>query len=889
MTSPTPSVIFFDSLVNELHAAADDIIGMLDGTLEVDPIFLLNALATAGLATAIDLEDATAALLARITRAARSDTARHILASAFAFADLGESSNPALTLDPDSDEIAQITTLHRLVEHGGLGAFADTKTRARLDALLDHNAAIVLMTPDRFDAIHAPSLMLRDLLTEDRDHPARRFVDDLAAITSPLPPLLDFDRLATLTSAAAAQAIADLPWWRRLSDFATQSTQAIAAFLDSATRRPVLAFSASHGPERIEWPAPRYLVFQDIDLDLEVALLANTSGVLVEALCTASLVPRLSADGVPCPTTSGPLADAYYFRLPDEPDALTLTLPGRDLTLPWPPPASPAPTPAPPTFDQWRSVAPGAARALLSELAASDPSTARRREAAATIMPLRHYASDPGVAHFPVVPSASDTSFPGALLSVRIAPHRPHHSRPITAQELAPALTTLASLIGQPTVDLPDLTIWVDSYDGLAQAGRSSELATLAALVGRLLDRSPAAPIVASGLLDGPTATPVDELPAKRDLVAREAPGLDATLVTSPTPVTDLLVAWFGDLSDLTRALAYEPAALVRKAVTAWRHGRHAEAHQLATTALASTLTGLDHAEALWIQGAALLHKGDPAALTTLERARAELAALTKNRGPRAERFRPEEVDAYLGIGLIDALRPTAARDLLTLTRARLDAIPESDRDTRWDQVWVETTGSLARAHVMLGDLAAAQSLLESSATQDHLPQELARTLGDLGEVQRKRRHSELASVTNQRAFEALAHIPSLDQRRTTERFLRLYRARLSPHLAANYRLSDLDWRAWPQPAEVLERLLIEAPTTIATWLSDHLDDLTSPPPIALVVYRSALARAILLHGPSEPLVDLMTTIDRELLTRQNIDADGLPTDVPSIATRSPY
>ncbi len=887
MTTTTPSNQFVDSLVDELRASTEDTIGMLDGTLEVDPIFLLNALATAGLATAIDLDESTQLLLARITRAARTDTGRSILAPAFDFADLGDSGSPALTFDPDADEIEQITTLHRLIEHAGLGTFADVPTRKRLDALHDHNAAIVLMTPDRFEALHAPALMLRDILTQDKDHPARRFVDDIATITSPLPPLIDFDRLAELTAAAADGLLADLPWWRRLTDFATESAQAIAAFLDAATRRPTLALCASHGPARIAWPAPRYLAFRD--KTLEVALIADTAGVRLEVFPSAPLShATLLANNVPCPTTVGPLADAFYFALPDEPTTLTLTLADRDVALPWPPPPSASPIPAAPAFDRWRSVSPGAARELLAELAANDPSAARRREAATADLPLRDYSSDPGIAHFPAVPSPSDPTFPGAILTVRVAPVRPHGSRPVTRAELAPALATLAALVGEPTLAPSDIRIWVEDH-GLQLSGRSFELAILAALVGRLLDRSPTASIIASGLLDGPTATAPDELPAKQQLIAREAPDLEATLINSATPVTDLLVAWFGDLSGLTRALNHEPAALVRKAIDAWQHGHHTEAHNLATTALAATLTGQDHAEASWIQGSALLHKGDPAALPTLERARSELSTLTSKRGPRAERFRPEEVDAYLGIGLIDALRPAAARDLLTATRARLDAIAESDRDVRWDQVWVETTGSLARAHVMLGELDTAEYLLETSANDAYLPHELARTLGDLGEIQRKRGHLDAAAATNRRAADALAHIPFLDRRATTERFLRLYRSRLDPILAADYRLAHLEWHAWPQPAEALERLLTASPTTIASWLSDHMGGLTSSPPIALIIYRSTLARAILLHGPNEPLVDLLAIVDRELFARDGIDSDALATDVPSIAASSPY
>lgn len=190
--------------------------------------------------------------------------------------------------------------------------------------------------------------------------------------------------------------------------------------------------------------------------------------------------------------------------------------------------------------------------------------------------------------------------------------------------------------------------------------------------------------------------------------------------------------------SDLARALGSSALALTASAWNALRAGHRETAERQADSAIASW-TGERQVGMAWlVRGACRLHRGEAAgALADLHEARRILGTPPADGDEPLDPWQLEEVDAFIGIALLDCGRPSEAEHLLSEPLARLESSPASDR--RWSLVALQVAGSLHRERVLLGDLPGARGLLErvvlGAAT---VRAERARSLGDLAEVLRR-------------------------------------------------------------------------------------------------------------------------------------------------------
>lgn len=863
MSDESGTYAYLQSLIAELSETAADAVAMLEGRLELDPISLLDVCATAGLLEHTELPQDVAALRDDLYAKVHSQAGRDILSLATAVLDLG----PSLDLDPSGDMAEQGDRLARLTELAGLATVVDDATRARLQHRLDHNAGLVLAYCDSFDALWATAAFLRDAIPAPRTHIAKSF---LASVLSALAPeLYAVDYAALSTRLERLFANDTRSWWQRLKGKTSASLAAVGDFLSIPQ---VVSAYASHGPSRLAWPVPRLILSQTHDGELN---LIHFGGPKLEWIGDRSYGFLLGTGSLmPAP---GPLDVVDYAELPDLHDNTTLTvLLDGPLVLEWEKLSPRASTFECPSF-RWRQLAPGAARQEILAYIPSEPSRARRKELerlAAALTP-KQLERAVGVMHFPVVVPA-DTGFPGALVSLRAELGKCPRPNPDEA-------AVRSALLSLGLESAPELTFRIDTR-GLALEGASLQLAALIATVSRLIGREPLISI-ASGLVRDTDVLPADDLEAKSRIIENEAPEVPSLLPTSPTPVLELLQTAFGPdvMVVLTAACKVSATALVAEAKSQ-RDEDRSHADQLAASAIAAGATGLDLADAHWVRGAiALHHARTDDALAHFDAARQGL----DNAPGRRRRFIGEELESFAAIAELDRLRPSRAVSVLERALERLDAVAESDRDARWDEVRIQVAGSLARAVLMVGDLGRAIALLNESQRLSDVPQERARTLGDLGDLYRRAGRLAEAHEALAAARIALEDIPSIVQKNWTMRFIELFEVRAGlaePH----YPIVPTRWRDWPQPAEVIESLIAADIKGVATWVSTALAD-PALPPVGLLILRTALARAELAGVPSPTIVQHHATIADRLRDAGADPALVALTDPHALIRTCPY
>lgn len=842
MSDESGTYAYQQSLIAELSETAVDAIAMLEARLELDPIFLLDVCATAGLLEHAELPEDVAASRDALYAAATSKRGSDVLALATAELDLG----PSLDLDPSGDMAEQGDRLARLTELAGLATVVDKATRARLQDRLDHNVGLVLAYSDSFDPLWATAAFLRDAIPAPKTHLAKSF---LAGVLNALAPeLYAVDHASLATRLERLFASDSRTWWQRLKDKTSATLAVVGDFL--SVPQPVTAY-ASHAPSRLTWPVPRLILSQTPDGELNLIHFGTPRLEWIGDRCMGVLL-----DSQSLMPTHGPLRVASYFELPDPSVASTVTvLLDGALTLEW---ASLLPRSSnfeAPSF-RWRQIAPGAARREILAYLPSEPSLARRRELEdlANALTPRPLECAVGVMHFPVV-GAPGTGFLGALLPVRVELGR--SARP--SQDEVAVSSALESL---GIESAPEFTFRVDTR-GLELEGASLQLAALIAAVSRLIGREPLIPI-ASGLVGDVEVHPADHLEAKSQIIGNEAPAVPSLLPTNPTPVREVLFAAFGPdvMVALTAACRVTATALVAKA-KGLRDEDRRQADELAESAIAAGAVGLDLADAHWVRAAIALH----AARTDDALAHFDLACQALDAAPgRKRRFIAEELESFVAIAEIDRLRPARAVSVLERALERLDAVAEPDRDARWDEVRIQVVGSLARAVLMVGELDRAIALLSGSRDLSDVPRERARTLGDLADLYRRAGRLVEAHELLNAARASLDHIPSIVQKNRTMRFLELFEVRAGlaePH----YQIVPTRWADWPQPAEAIESLIAADINGVAAWVSTAIADPTLPP-VGLLILRAALARAELAGAaPSSPvsIVQLHATIAERL------------------------
>jgi tetratricopeptide (TPR) repeat protein len=436
---------------------------------------------------------------------------------------------------------------------------------------------------------------------------------------------------------------------------------------------------------------------------------------------------------------------------------------------------------------------------------------------------------------FDTAPAVGEAWFPsvarnlpglmGLLLCVRVDPEERSPGALATAPDdrLSRAVHAwVAGLVGvqEPEVlGLPTLHITIPPH-GFHTDGPSGQLAGAVALVSHLLGAPPRAPALCSGRLADPgRVAGVGELEAKRTLLELEAPGQAQTLVGSEADADPLFAAWFGEgwRGDLARATRLSPHALTDDA---W-HNYTTRAYRLAEIkAGEAARLGVGHtrARAEWLLGACRIHRGEAReGLALMEAAEAALQREPEPGDAPLEAHAVQELRANAGIALLDRWDVRRARSLLSSALAEVTATaPPWGRRTI--SVVLQVAGSLHRACVLDGDLAAAEDALRRwGLGAARLPEEEARCRIDLAEVLRRAGRPQEARVEFELAQAALpAALEGI--RPFTRRFMNLYRARagLAP---AVWPIEEPRWREWPQPAEVLESLLGRSPAELEDWV----------------------------------------------------------------------
>jgi tetratricopeptide (TPR) repeat protein len=370
---------------------------------------------------------------------------------------------------------------------------------------------------------------------------------------------------------------------------------------------------------------------------------------------------------------------------------------------------------------------------------------------------------------------------------------------------------------------------WEHLPEGVEVEGESCALAIALALLLPRLGHVPAQPIIVSArsfLQDGQAwLGGVAEGERKRRITALEAPGVPLFLVEGEgepalVPLQRLLPRdWRQRLSP---ASAY---ALASDAWRAYQDRRYAEAARLAELAIHEAPEERALARAWWVRGACALHNArTDAAVADLHQGRMLLQKpIPEEDSPSA--WEEEELLAYLLIAVLDLGRPDWLRVELEEALARLNGA--AHRDFRWREVALQVAGSLHRVELLAGLLDQAEVLLRQISLKTAcLRHEKARSLGDLAEVLRRKGDVDEARRCIRQARSALPDARE-GQRAATARFLSLYALRCGEDfLEEDEELSAKvapDWRDWPQPAEVLERLLRRPSAELGAWLQEHI------------------------------------------------------------------
>jgi tetratricopeptide (TPR) repeat protein len=435
----------------------------------------------------------------------------------------------------------------------------------------------------------------------------------------------------------------------------------------------------------------------------------------------------------------------------------------------------------------------------------------------------------------------------GALVQVVATRLPAPGSKPVPPPLVTRAWAWLCDLAGAHDQPVPASVCYLDPPPMLELSGDSPGLAVAAALLAHVLDRAPRRAVVASAALPeervtAPIVRAVDLRPEKATVYALEAPDVPFVLAAARMDVTDNLAAWFGDTwrADLARTLGTNAWRLANDAWKSYRARSYDVAEREAEQAIALGGPERSLGYAWLVRGACRLHRAETGpALEDLLEAERRLSALHDEGEDPPDPWELEEVQAFIGVALLDAGRPQDAIARLEPALARLRA--ERRRDRTWRFVALQVAGTLHRARVLAGDLEGARRALEEvSLGEARLQAEAARCLGDLAEVLRRTGDPEGARQRLDEAVEALASAES-GARPHTRRFLDLYRARagLAAPTAA---IEAPNWLKWPQPAEVLEALLARQ-GDLDAWITAHVLPQDAIPPLHILVYLSVAAR----------------------------------------------
>ena len=899
---PYDALDHLESLSRRLTELGDATLDMLSGREPVEPSVLIAVLSAAVVieheTSTLPFDDLALDIARRLLAASNTPRGAHLLDAAVENLDLGEASD----LDPQAEPAEQVARLFDIYELAAIRDLLKPPQRAAIDELLERNTALVVFESANFEALSLSAATLSALTDFGPESPLTDFLESLVAATSDTGDLPTPESLVAGFSAKRAEVEANLPLRIRWRDRLASAARSAAGAADHVVQSIHDLFTTSTEPRvawassgRFTWPRYHLPLSRRGELE-EAALVTWGDDILIEWI---GFHPPFSATANPIETqlepVTGPLGpktagglEVRYWRFPEDDTATHFTLHfvdssswSLDLVPVHTRPVSPPPPQA--KLDTWRVLAPGQlANRLRSHAEAVRPthlgwSLALSAAAdAVTPLPLEPLI---GRAWFPCI--VDDPDFAGVLIAVDSG--RLNGTEDIDASARVRAwISQLLGLDDHPA--LASVGVQLSPPPGLRIDGTSHELACAIAALSRLLETPPNHAPVLSGRLGSTRAEvqPVDATDRKAVVASLEAPGTFTLIVDTPLDLTTILADLFGDdwHSRLLNALKLEPRIHAREAARAWQRffrvrsvlalseAERARALAEAELALTAFTEGPSFVQARWVRGAMRLHRGESSfARADLEVVRRSLA---QSPAHMFERWTQDEADAYLGIALIDQGRPTDAVALLRSALDHLDAEPPTTRDLRWQQVRLQVAGSLARALGATDQLQAAIDLARESLGMTFIPDQRARSLMDLAELER--RHGDLATAraTLARAREALDAIPDDSQRNFTERFLSIFehRSGLTPPI---WDVTPPGWRDWPTPAATLETLIFGPPQTLETWLDAYIrPTLSELGTVWLLVLLGALGRASAVHPDAYPWLVLLANA---LQTRPDIDS----------------
>lgn len=901
---------YIDVLGEELLTLGPSVRDMLAGREPADPTLLLVLVRSAAIALHQGPREALPSpaieLAHSIVASARRAPGKKLLEDAYDDMDL----DGAADLDAEEDDEPEEVQggLHRLFE---LGMLCDVLTGARRERLvqrLELTAGEIMAAPDRFAPLYETAVLLSRMADLPDEHPVAELLATIEAVTDELAHLAPAPspvEASAIVTAARDRYEASLSPVERLLRWGKERWGELAASFEAPLR--VAAASERPGPA---WPAPRAVLARRDDI--EVALVPRGAVLLVEVAgrsLASNITAHIAGEAHELSRLDGGTHWHRLWELTPEADiasaSLVIGIAGEDWAVSLSD-ARPANVPAV-SGHPWRhpyrlgaalARSPGAVAAELTRLASLSAgeslALALDFEAQADRIHVPRLANEVGKATFVVV--QQDALVPGFLVRVGAAglgTGVPADRLGITPDAIERVAEWVGALVGSPgalsgaALDLR-FEVAVDLENALAIEGDSWQLGAALAVISERLGRAPRG-VVASGAL----GTHVGEVLAvghatsKRSAIGSDAPDARTVLMAEAAfDARPALAAIFGDdwVTQLRAALGAVHDALARDAIRAWKRwfarrntveigAEVDEALALAERALAAGVGGVHRIEALWVEGACRLHRGES------ERAAAIFALVDEDLARASPGQVPawvrEELAAYHGIALVDLGRPAAARAHVVPVLARMDAaradITRIDR--RFFEVRQQVAGTLQRAAAFAGDLEAARALLVESLALS-LPEERARTLMDLADVERRANDLSASRERLVESREALEEIPSPAMRAMTERYLAIYEARAGV-TPLDTEVVPARWVAWPEPFEVLEVLVAGPVSELVAWVRDQV--LASPASISsihLLTVLGALARVMPeLSTPSE-VGSVVSELVPILLARDGLEDD---------------
>lgn len=175
----TESTVYRESLETELMENNADLVDMLVGAVELDPIFLLNALSVVGLVD--DSKDEEIMRVRNATVEVAKTVGRRVVREA-----MEQWSFCNLMFEPDMDKVEQNMVLQSLVEDCGLFRFIESaETKEEFQAHLLANRVVVQSSPEKYDGLDMTSIFINDALPTSSGHIAKKFLKDMAKAAKP--------------------------------------------------------------------------------------------------------------------------------------------------------------------------------------------------------------------------------------------------------------------------------------------------------------------------------------------------------------------------------------------------------------------------------------------------------------------------------------------------------------------------------------------------------------------------------------------------------------------------------------------------------------------------------------------------------------------------------